>query len=81
MLRKYTLYRNGQRETFRASSHTAAHRHLCGLLRVDGLRSISAWHHATEVHASLYDGRDFIRYADGRVRKDWPASTGIVREV
>ena len=71
---------NGLSLTFRASSHTAAHRHLCGLLSVDGPRELTAWHQGVEVRASLYDGRDFIRLADGRVRKNWPLSHGKIQD-
>ena len=82
---RYYTQEDGRR--FRASSHTAAHKFLCGLLSVDGTRSMSAWtdrpgkrvgdsrDRDVEVHASLY-GDDFIRDAAGRVRKDWPESTG-----
>jgi hypothetical protein len=75
-MRKYTTQ---SQQVFWASSHTAAHRHLCTLLRVEGPRQISCFHQGVEVHASNYDGEDFIRDASGRVRKDWPASTGTVR--
>lgn len=76
-MKKYTT---DNRQTFRAASHTAAHRHLCSLLHVDGRREITAWHQGVEIHASLYDGHDYIRLADGRVRKDWPLSNGKVTD-
>ena len=87
-MKKYTTHYG---QTFRASSHTAAHRHLCSMLSVDDgpweitaclgdVYPLSPLPQGVEVHASLYDGRDFIRLADGRVRKDWPLSNGKVTD-
>ena len=59
-------------ETFQAPTHRAAHRELCTRLRVEGPRALTALTNAgATVHASLYDGEDYIKDRAGRKLTTW----------
>lgn len=55
-----------------AATHKAAWAELAGLLAVDGPRALTATaDDGAEIHASLYDGEDYIRTVDGRTIRSW----------